>query len=389
MKRILSRLNIEKIGLLEIMLALYPIISGYQYGFIPMSLVWLLVMDAVAMTKKRQRLQEKLLMVVFLFVLLHEIVVWVITGFPSTHLNFILSTSICLFSIFIIAPVLQYDRLEGSLFLVGYISCIGLLYHFGLLLSGESISPIRLPFLPAPDMDSRLYEVSDRPCSFYWEPASFVTFMMIPLFISMIKKRWVILVFILLCIFLSTSTNGIILAPCMILVYVLMARQKTFSRVFVAVMLFGMVFLLFNSNFFEMGIDKLTNTNVESNVRTSNGPWLISHMPAEHIFFGLPTHTVEEYVDMGFVSNERVRSHGGMFLSDFWLVWASYGIIGLVLYIISYIQFAYRERTLWPYIAVLLIALFSQSLSFRPLYVYQLCFILCYLRNQQLFRLEK
>lgn len=382
MNKILGFLNIKKIGFLEVLLALYPIVAGYQYGSISMNFIWLLIIDVFAIARKQGFLQNRLLFILFLFVIIHEILVWIIGGFRSTHFNYNIVLIVMLLSVFIISPALQFDRLEGSIFLVGYISCIGIIYHASLMLSGQLITPIPLPFLPKPDISSRLFEEGNRPCSFFWEPASYVTYMMIPLFVSLVKKKWILVVFFVFCIFLSTSTNGIIMAPVMVAVYVLMGKQKFFSRIIGVVAMLGLVYFLFNSELFVTGIEKLQDTEYDTNVRTSNGPWLVSQMPVEHIVLGIPTHTVEEYASLGNVSMDRIYAYHSFYMSDFWRVLATYGIFGLILHLMVFFHFGRRDRLLWPYIVVLFVAQFSQSVAFKYIYVFQICFIICFLKNQ-------
>ncbi len=380
MKRLLSYLHIENLGLLELMLAFYPIIMGYGYGSIPMSLLWLVLMDVVAFFRHRRLLHNRLLFFVYAFVLLHEFIVLFMDGFMSSHINTIIALVIYLASIFIVAPALDYKKMVGSLYLIGYVACAGIIYHFILLLSGSSsINPIPLPFLPALDDSSRLFEDMNRPCSFFWEPASFVSYMLIPLFLSLIDKDWKLMIFFVFCIFLSTSTNGIILAPIMIIVYAIMGKQKTMTKVFIMIALVGMVFWLFNSPIFESGIDKLEGTDFSENVRVSNGPWLVSQMPVDHIIFGTPTYSVDLYLSEGYVTGDRVGERARFYLSDFWYVLIIFGVFGLLLYLLVFISFIRKDKTLWPYIATLFVALFSQSVAFRPFYVFQMCFILAYI----------
>lgn len=384
MKKLFSFLHVDHVGFLELMLAFYPIVAGYQYGSIPMNLVWALFMDMIAFTRIRKPMRNVILVIVFSFVILHDVVVWMSNGMPRTHLNSILSIIVLLTSIIIIAPALNFEKLVGSLYLIAFLVCGGIIYHFILLLSGRIITPIPLPFLPAPDISSRLFMEANRPRSFFWEPASFVTYMMIPLFISLLKKDWPLMVFFLFCIFLSTSTNGIILAPLMIVVYILFSRQKFSGKSFYTIILFAMGIWLFNSSLFDAGVDKLERTDASSNVRLSNGPWLVSQMPLEHIILGIPYHSANEYLSKGFISDgSRIDPYRNFYLSDFWRVLVIYGLFGLILHLLVYFYFLRKDKTLLPYIIVLLVAQFSQSIAFQSTYVFQLCFILAYIRNNR------
>lgn len=384
MNKLLSYLHIGQLGLLELLLAFYCIISGYTIAGVPMNVAVLVVMDIIALYRTNCKiLHNKLLYFVFGFVLCHELVVWVLEDLSQTQLNNIVSRSIFLGSILILPPALRYDRLVNSLYLVGYISCIGIIYHFMQLLSGHLISPIPLPFLPTPDIGSRLFEESFRPCSFYWEPAAFVTYMMVPMFLSLVRREWTIMVFFMFCIFLSTSTNGNILSVALVLTYIFMTKMKLRYKIMPVIVILGMIAFLFNSSMFEAGVDKMENTEASSNIRLSNGIYLLEKMPVEHIIWGTPVHTAAGYIQKGYVHGLQLRYDGSYFVSDFWRVMIIYGIFGLIFHLLVFYRFLRIDKSIWPYIFVLFFAQFSQSIAFSSTYTFQICFVLCYLTHQK------
>lgn len=379
MKYLLDYLHIKKLGLLEVLFALYPILGAYKYG-VPFNIIVIIIMDVFALiTRKKHRIENKLLVWLFAFILIHELIVFLISGLTSSHFNSIISTVILLVSFFILAPRFNYGKMVGALNIVAIISCIGIFYHLMMLFSGHLITPIHLPFLPEPDLSSRLFEEGLRPCSFFMEPASFVTFCMIPLFVAVYEKKYLLMSFYLVSIFLSTSTNGIVMAPIMILSSLFM-QKKIGLPVFISIFILGGLFYFFvNSYLFEGGLEKIENTEMESNSRLSNGPWLVSQMPIEHIVLGIPVHTPQEYFRLMSISTERIDSKDNFYMSDFWRVLVIYGVVGLTLHILSLLLFIRMETKLIPYLIVLLIAQFTQSIAFSSTYVFQFCFIMAFI----------
>lgn len=375
-----KKLIIGNIGLLELMFAFFPIISGYQYPGLPMGTLWILLMDFIALSRRKKIIKDNLLFFLYAFIIFHELVVFFATGLSITHLNNIFSTIVCLSGVIIIPGALDFKKLVRSLYIVGFIACIGIIYHFILLLSGKWITPILLPFLPAPPITSRAFEEMGRPVSFFWEPASFVTFMMVLLFISIVKKEWPIMLFFFFCILLSTSTNGIILAPLMLAIYVLGSKAKIVSKLMVVVILVSMSLFFFSSSLFEQGIQKAEETEFSENVRLSNGVKLVSTMPLGDIILGISAPNTDNYINENYT--ELRGFHGdtrNFYISDFWYVLVVYGIIGLILHLSTYLKFTLSEKRLLPYVVVLLVAQFSQSISFRSLYVYQFIFIFSFI----------
>lgn len=371
----------SRLGVIELLFAFYPILSGYAYGIVRLDLLILVVMDFIAFYRSKRLLDFKPLFYLFIYVLLHEFVLFFfLKGMPVYHLNSLLSTTIFLSSIFIIVPAINYKKLSRCLFLVGILSMVGILYHFMMIRNGGEIHPIKLPFLPDLSEDSRLFSFGNRPTSFYWEPAAFVTYMMVPLFLSLNERRYVWTLIITLSIFLSTSSTGILLSVMMVGVYVFTQKIRMLYRVLLSVAGVALVLFLLQSELFESGIQKIENTDVEKTTRLINGPRLVFNMPSEHLITGMVSANVNDYYQDGYVSTylQPTRS-GTIFVSTFWSVLAKFGLVGLLLYLNVYVKFI-KNRRLLPYVTILLIALFSQGFVLSAIFVFQMIFMLSFLK---------
>lgn len=192
MKRIISYLHLKEVGVFELLFVMYPILSGYRYGNIPMLLVILLLLDVVAIYKGRLRVRfdAKYLKLAAFFVVFHETILFVtMKSIPSYFVNLYISYIVIFLSIYLVAPMLNYRKLIGSFSWIAIISIGGLLYQYMILLGGGSVTPIPLPFLPALDEGTRVYSFLNRPSSFFWEPQSFCSFMFVPLFLALYEKK--------------------------------------------------------------------------------------------------------------------------------------------------------------------------------------------------------
>lgn len=362
------------IGVLELMVALFPIVAGYDVW----SLIWCVLMIIYAFTRKPVAyFRDIILLLCFGYVLLHSIAVMLINNIDSTMFNQIVGKTIYLFTIIIVTRYVSYQKLLPSLLLVGVIVSIGLVYQLVLILAGHTVSPIPLPFLPSPDLDSRLYAEMGRPSSFFWEPASFVAFTMLLLFLCLVERKVALAVFFFLCILLSTSSNGIFMAPVMMAVYVLTSKAKVKNKFWVLCGLIAVAIVFFQTNIFDIGKEKINNTDFSDNVRLANGPALVSQMPISDLVTGITDTEVDKYLSSQSLQG-MLSSSGGFFLSDFWYVLVVYGIVGLILHLLVYFHLLKLDRTLLPYIVVLLIAQFTQSVSFRSMYVFQMICIWTY-----------
>lgn len=269
--------HLNEIGGLELLFAFYIILTGYSYG--PVSFTWLvlLIMDIWAIKRKVVFSYFKPILYLLLFYLIHELIVLAFySGFASYHINRVFSSLIVLSSVFIIVPALDYKKMVGSLYVVAIISMAGLLYHYLLLASGRfsDIHPLTLPFLPEMSTESRSFEIILRPTSFYWEPAVYATFMMVPLFLALWEKKYLFAGLILIFNLLSTSTNGIVLSFLMVVVFVFTQKLGVWSRILIVVSSIFIVSFLLTSDIFEQGVQKMEieSADVEGSIRLSNGP---------------------------------------------------------------------------------------------------------------------
>ena len=168
------------------------------------------------------------------------------------------------------------------------------------------------------------------------------------------------------------------MAPIMIAVYVLTSSTKKSNKFWITLVLALMVVFFFKSGLFDIGKEKIENTEFSENARLADGPALVSQMPVSDLILGIQETTVEKYIrkkSLG-LSLSHLDSY---FVSDFWYVMVLYGIIGLVLHLLVYYRIVKTEESLFPYIVVLLIAQFTQSISFRSMYIFQMMCIWTYI----------
>lgn len=390
MKKIIEYFHLNKIGGFELLFAFFPILSQYNFGKVYFSIVFLLIMDFISLIKGRKPYIFKPLLYFFVFYIIHEIPILI--GFSGNFFGF-LETVLSFASIFIIVSALRMEKLLGAVYLVALISMAGLVYHAALLFSGNfaDIHPLTLPFLPSFDAESRALETIFRPTSFYWEPSSYITFMMIPMFFSLIEKKYVFTFAIIFLNLLSGSTNGIALSFAMLAFYIFTQNTGFLSKVIVIVAGVSMGYFLLTSELFETGVEKLENTEISTNQRLSNGPSLIKAMPIEHLLLGFPANDATEY----YKSNPAINSTdiiplptGDIFISDFWRVLAKFGLLGFLLYFNIFMWFFKKNNASRPYVLTLLVATFSQSVFGGPIFVFQMVVLIIFSKHLFLFNIQ-
>lgn len=375
---IIKYLSLNQIGLLELLIAFYPILAGYSYGILHGNMLFIFIGAVFAFFKHKQgNLDLKVLKWLIIYFCIHEVILLTTIPLTSYFINNSISILLICLCIFPISKAINYKKFVGSLNWVAIISIGGMVYHFLLLQRGEFISPIKLPLMPSMGEDTRLYSEVLRPTSFYWEPASFATFMMVPLFISLIQKKYLWSACITLSMFLSTSSTGILMSILMITIYSLTQRINLFSRILIITVGLCLIYLLLNSQFFEAGVTKIEETEVEENPRMMNGIILISALNFYEYLFGIAAANIDEFYAMGRINDIYAPKPENIFVPSFYLTLAKYGILGLILFLSVFLVNIKRNIKLLPYISVIIVSMFFQSVgigtsgfAFQLIYIY-------------------
>lgn len=306
-------------------------------------------------------------------------------------LNNIIIETASLLSIFIIYPVLDFKRFHNSIMWVAYLSTGGIIYHFILLKAGQICTPIKLPFMPYMGKTSRLFEEIGRPTSFFWEPASFSSFMMIPFFLTLYKKKYYLSALFMFAMLLSGSTNAIVLSAILLLVYIFTQNVKFKYKVMVLALGAGMFYFMFNSDMFASGVNKLENEDYENNVRIWNGYLITSNTDFSDLILGVPECNITDHVSKNNITQAiTFVGEDVVYVTAIWTVLLAYGVVGLFLFIRFYFRITKDCRPLFPLVIVLIISSFVQSISPGTFtYTFQMIVLLSFYNNYLLQNNEK
>ena len=383
MRKLLKYIGINKLGFLELIVAMYPILMGYQYGSIPCTLLFLIIMDILAIFRpKRGAIPSKLMKWLTAFVIVHEVILCVtMRNLPSYHINSIVSLVIVMVSIFIITPRVEYEKLVSSINLVAVICMAGIVYHFALLQMGQYITPIKVPFMPDLNSASRLYNEVRRPCSFFWEPQSYCTFMSVPLFLSLVDKKYTWASTIILSMFLSTSTTGIAISILSLIVFVVTQDVSRYQRFFVVVIGAALIVFLFTSDYFSSGVQKMENTSYETSSRLYNGPTFIANMEKSDLILGINNSNVYDYYREGHVDAFLMEKYDTIFMPSFWNALAKFGLLGIILFLGVYLEPLKDYRQLMIFVIPLIVALFTNPDFLGGLFSFEFIIIYSYMIN--------
>ena len=370
----------KRFGLLEIMLAVYPILISYKFFGLPMHELWAIFMAVVAFLKSGKLYHNKILLIFIIYMIVHQILIaLMLSNVPSYFYNNLITFMIPPICLFFIVPSLDYVKLRNSVLLVGIVCMIGMLYQATITISGGTVSPIKIPFMQDPGEESRFYEINNRPSSFFLEPSNYAIFMLVPLMMTLLEKQYAFAYLIVFFNFLSTSTNGIILSVVILVVYFIQERLS-FGKLF-SVLLFAAIigYVVLDTDLFSLGVEKATTTELSENMRMANGLILVQGMDPWQLITGfIAPNALDFYYSSAYHGHELFMHEDfvDVYLPTFWRCLAQYGIVALILYCIFHIKLLKKRMFLLPFFVYLFISWFSVGSFVNGNFMFMICFII-------------
>lgn len=381
---LLNYLGLKDVGAPELIFGFSLLLSGYRFLGIPISSVIWLVLILVSFICKRKD-EEKLFSPVALFSIYWLLHTLVIALFKDSVNNFGFITQIFYFgAILILSPKLRLTKIRGALNWVAIISIAGLIYQYSFILRGVGIHPLEIPGFEM--AEERLDTLLMRPSAFFMEPSAFVSFMICPLALALIEKKWLWAFILILSIFLTTSTTGIALSFIMLGMTVFNQKniKGTFFIIAIGLILF---YSLTHFEIFEVGIDKIENTDTETNVRLTQGKNIVKTMRPEEYLFGVPYSTPYNYCRSGRMTD--VIYYGeSVFMPTLWELLLLYGIAGLLLYANIYLSIVRRNRIVLPFVMCVVSMWFSGGYGIQGLFAFSTIFLLVLSREGKIIALN-
>lgn len=366
LKKIIEDLNLRRAWGIELYFAFMMILYSYSFMGIPLQVILWGGLFVYLFFKKKKEVNQvfRPLIILTVFILIHDFVYLFIA---NGNLNAYIMQIIYLGCIFLAVKVFNIEKLKGALNFVAIISIMGLLYQWSIIATGGDVRPIQIPFL---DMaQNRLETYSIRPSSFFMEPAAYVAFMYVPLAFSLIDGKYIWSVIIILSEFLTTSTTGLLTSFIIIIAYIFTQKGSLKMRLLIILLGGIMFFSLIHVRAFQTGVDKLVNTDVETNIRLTQGAYVVNTMMAEELLLGAPYHSAYDYCLDGRAPNVLFYDNE-VYMSTIWMLILKYGFVGLFLYMLFYIQIVRKKRESIPLVLCLCVTMFSSAYGLGGTFVY-------------------
>ena len=391
MNKILDYLHLREIGGLELLLAFFPILIAYTIVGLPLGIVLcaLVVFILFLKNQKLYLLKKNPLSFFLFFMLLHDfIVLCLLKTAQGVFINSVIGQLAYLVAAIEFGNSVNFKKFRGSINWVTLLCMAGMVYHYLLALKGSTFSPLQLPFLPTQDSTNRMFWEVDRPTSFFMEPQSYVSFMMIPFFLALDEKKILWTATIAITIFMSSSTTGLVEAFLMFILSSILnsgGKKKWLSSIIIIMIGTSLLLLLVKSGLFEQGIKRIEHksANVEEEIRLVQGPLIVSTMNISDWPLGAPYANAYQYcVDRGLSSQVVVYSENDVYIPTFWMILLRYGIIGLFLYLNMFWYYYKRSKAIRPFVICYFVVLFTNPDALGGNFCFAILFIMSYCNYQ-------
>ena len=360
----------------------YIVLIYYGFGFGSIG-EWLLIFLAIISFKtKILKIKPLLFLTIFIIVSDLSLIFSSKGNLSSSFFNREIFQLIQMSSLFFVSAMINSKVLKKSIYILTIITCLGVIYHVLLIFFGQSVSTISFGSFES----SRFSEVAVRPLSIFPEPAAIVSFLIIPLYIFMNERKVFYSILLSIIILSTTSSTGVVYLLIMWSFFFYKSDYSKLTKLSTIFILFIIVTQFLTNDVFESSskkliydVENLQNSDTESlegNIRIFSGPLLFSTLSNTQLLFGLRSSSIDDYVNnVSDSSLAMLKLEKKVFLSSFWLIWASYGIVGLLLYLYIFFSFYKKNKNLAPLILVFFVGMFIQKIGLGPVFMFYFIFL--------------
>lgn len=368
-------MNLRKLCLW--LLPWYRVLSMYKIGSVSLSLLIFTPMLFVMVGSRRKLKVDKSLIFLYLVLMAVQFFQFFMPeNVASATRNNMFMDTIFLLTIICATNFVKLEELMKPYMCACGIFIAGLFFQvFQMYVLHMPIGPITL--FPELISDDNVVLISDRmrPMSFFAEPQAFATFISIFLIIMLEEKKYVWAAIATLSILLCTSTEGLALVGIIWALFAVFSNTSLSVKIITVVAIAVGVSYYTTSEYFEVGYNKLVNTEFESNLRLVNAYNMLRNFEFNQWWLGVGVSDNSFY-------RAYIASMGGgeafKFVSSGLGVFVHYGIfVGIAFWYFLFKKIVYRYKSVFIFSICLIVIPFAQSCFFSSNFVY--IFVLYYL----------
>lgn len=355
----------------------YRVLGMYKIGSVSLSLLIFTPMLFVMVgSRKRLKFDKSLIMLYAVLMVVQVLQLFMPENVASVTRNNMFTDTIFLLTIICAVNFVKLEEFMKPYMFACGIFIAGLFYHvFQIYILHMPIGPITL--FPELISDDNVASISDkmRPMSFFAEPQGYATFISIFLIIMLEEKKYVWAAIATLSILLSTSTEGLALVGIIWGLFTVFSNTSLSVKIITVVAIAVGASYYMTLEFFEVGYNKLVDTEFEENIRLVNAYNMLRNFEFNQWWLGVGVSDNSFY-------RAYIASMGGedafKFVSSGLGVFVHYGIfVGIAFWYFLFKKIVYRYKSVFIFSICLLVIPFAQSCFFSSNFVY--IFVLYYL----------
>jgi hypothetical protein len=311
----------------------------------------------------------------------------------SANINSLLMPWIQLFLISVVFVDIHKDKMFKMYSGIGTICMIAMyIQAIGLLVFKIPAVPIRLLPVSAEDAHFWGYFKGERPSTFFSEPQAYASFMIPLLIMALYKKKYFFSIFIAISIFLSTSSQGILLVGITFLIFIF-HTGKWYNKILFSLLSILLIMVLFTLPIFQFATEKILKTNyLEDNIRLTRGFIIYSTFNKTDLMWGIgegqQQSYVEEYLSFmpWFKRFKNDTDHEALlgYSTTFARILISSGIFPLIVFIILLFSLAKcSDKDLFALLLIIVASSFASTILFNTWFLfYYLLYFGCVDKNR-------
>lgn len=361
-----------------IVVSLFPVLAQYSLPLISYGFVLLLIYFIIKFFDGNGQLCiNRAIFLFIVYALMQQLIVYLASGTFSTNRNTYFFMIICLFFL-ASSKRLEKESFIKVYYVIALICSVLVLYQF-VMSNIIGIPQSAIQILPVDAEDQHYWMANKmRASGLFTEPQAYSSYVLPLLVWLLYEKKYKSAIFISICIFSSTSSQGIILAFVLWVMFLLIDQKNIVKKVFVIVgIAIGIIIALLGLrkiDIFSFTINKILSIDFFAyNIRLTKGFEIYSEMPLNDKIVGIGAGNLSSYLlqgDFDFFWINLTQEQLLGYITTMANTLVSYGLLGFFLYL-NIFRKNIRTTSIPSKFLLLIIFLssFSQTILFNSWFV--------------------
>ena len=376
----ISSIKNKRISFIDIFFPLFIILAQYSvngfsnYGYL---ILISYVLIRLFFYKNFFYFHKYLLMLTIYISIISALNMYRLNLFSITMINRITMSFIINIIIACVIPLINIDNLYKSFLFIGSIA-MAIMFYQSIRLFLLDIPATPITILPIASKNAHYWDYfrGTRPSSLFTEPQAYASYMLPLLILSLKKNNEIISFLISLSIFLSTSTQGLILVGIIYLYFIFIEKGNRNQKIILAIFSAILLFLLIYFDVFSFTIEKMLSLSLRNNIRLTRGFQIYNTFNIQDKILGI-NNTIQNYLihNTNFLWVSSYLGAKREFLLGYTTtvsgILLEFGLVaGFLFLFMIYKMYKNEDHRMRIFLLVIFILSFTQTLLYNPWFVF-------------------